>query len=238
MGANDIRRNGEEVVMNAAAATAAPGSHVFDVGANVGDWSEIMIEKMAPDHQQQLFCFEPSAVTFQRLQANGHLNTDSRVSLVHLGLSDVAGSLDLHVVHDGAGSNSIHRRDGTLETITLATADAFCDQRGVERISLMKMDVEGHELSVLRGATSLLTNGRIDMIQFEYTWRWIDARAYLRDAFDLFEPYGYRIFKISRFGFQQIPKWEPGLENFWEDNFLAVLPTVADSSAFRTFICR
>ena len=60
------------------------------------------------------------------------------------------------------------------------------------RFALVKIDTEGHDLTVLRGARAMLAEHRIAVVQFEYNHRWVFARAFLRDAFEFLADLGYR----------------------------------------------
>ena len=64
--------------------------------------------------------------------------------------------------------------------------------------------------------------GRIDVLQFEYNWRWIDARYFLKDAFALLLPLGYLIGKVTPAGVEFYDRWHFELETFREANFVAV----------------
>ena len=86
------------------------------------------------------------------------------------------------------------------EAIDLCTLDDYCASVGIETIDLLKIDAEGHDHLVLAGAGALLERGAIEIIQFEYNYRWIGARRYLNDAFDDLGPLGYKIGKITRRG--------------------------------------
>jgi len=81
---------------------------------------------------------------------------------------------------------------------------------------------------VLEGAQSLVSEGRIGVIQFEYNWRWIGARRFLKDAFDTLGGCGYRIGKVTPRGVECYGAWHPELETFREGNYLAYLPSWAD----------
>ena len=75
-------------------------------------------------------------------------------------------------------------------------------------------------MRVLEGAKGLLERGAIDFLQFEYNHRWILFRNYLKDVFDLVEPLGYRVAKVTPHGLEVYPKWHFELEVFWEGNYL------------------
>ena len=132
------------------------------------------------------------------------------------------------------GTNSLHcdplvHGTGT-EVVPLTTLDVYADINEIDRFDLIKVDVEGHEMAVLEGATNLLRRQAVELVQFEYNWRWIAARRYLRDAFELLGDQGYELARVTAAGFLPLGAWEPALENFWEANFLAY------SDASRTFV--
>ena len=91
-------------------------------------------------------------------------------------------------------------------------------------MTLLKIDTEGHDLSVVEGAGELLRTGSLDVIQFEYNHRWVFSRRYLRDAFELFEPLGYCIGKVTPHAIEFYKGWHPELESFREGNYLACRP--------------
>ena len=66
-------------------------------------------------------------------------------------------------------------------------------------------------------------------MQFEYNHRWVFARAYLRDAFDLLTGLGYRIGKLTPKGVEFYPGWDAELETFVEGNYVACEPRAAEA---------
>ena len=84
--------------------------------------------------------------------------------------------------------------------------------------------VQGSDLVVLRGAEGLLARQAIAAVQFEYNWRWIEGRLFLRDAFSLFQAHGYSLGKVTPRGIEPYRQWEPDLETLWEGNYLALAP--------------
>jgi FkbM family methyltransferase len=201
---------------------------VFDVGANIGDWTALALNI---NPHLQVHCFEPSVATFQRLQTRDF--GGGAVTCNNLGLSSAAGETTLYVFSKGSGTNSLYRRQGLEdgfglttqqyeETIRLNTLDAYCQHVGVEVIDFLKVDVEGHELEVFKGATEMLTQGNIKRIQFEYGGCNIDARVLLKDLFEFFEPYGYTFYKIYPRDLRRVPRYDQGLENFQYQNWAVV----------------
>jgi FkbM family methyltransferase len=170
-----------------------------------------------------LHVFEPSAYTYQRLSEN---LAGKRAILHRAALSDTCGTARLQVVAPAAGTNSFHPAPSSVagleaEVVPTLTLDSFASHAGLDHLTLVKIDTEGHDLAVLRGARSLFAERRISCAQFEYNSRWIYARFFLRDAFQLLEPLGYVIGKLTPRGVEFYPCWDADLEAFIEGNFVA-----------------
>jgi len=200
---------------------------VFDVGANIGDWTALALEI---NPKLKIHCFEPSVATFQRLQAR---HGGMQVRCNNIGLSSLSGELTLHVFADGSGENSIYRRQGLedgwgrasqsqTEIIRVETLDGYCQRVNLQIIDFLKVDVEGHELEVFKGAKRMLENGAIKHIQFEYGGCNIDARILLKDIFDLFVTYHYALYKIYPHELRHVPRYDQRLENFQYQNWVAL----------------
>ena len=116
----------------------------------------------------------------------------------------------------------------TTEEVATNTLDAYADRAGLDHVTLVKIDTEGHDLAVLRGAQRLFTEQRISIAQFEYNHRWVYARCYLRDVFDLLEPLGYRLGKLTPRGVEFYPGWDADLETFVEGNYVACCALAAE----------
>lgn len=232
---NDPRTNGESFLQRWVADSASGGRrfHVIDVGANVGCWSKSMLGAASLANRIDsidLHAFEPSAYTFALLSAA--LEGRRSVQLNNLAVSDRIGRAALHVVAQGAGRNSLHMQSNPgpaviTEEITTTTLDSYAAGASLDHIDFIKVDTEGHDLAVLRGANALLRDQRISAIQFEYNHRWIDARSYLRDAFALVELHGYLLGKLTPRAVEFYPGWDPDLETFVEGNYVACLPETA-----------
>lgn len=84
--------------------------------------------------------------------------------------------------------------DQTTE-INIDTLDRWAASKHVEHISLLKIDVEGHESDGLEGAQGLLDRRAVDAVQFEFGGAAIDTRTYLRDFYRLLGP-GFDVCRI------------------------------------------
>jgi FkbM family methyltransferase len=217
----DMHTNGELRVMH----RVLPQCQVvFDIGANVGEWTELAVS-IAP--RARYHCFEPSAETFRRLTAR---KLPENVRRNNFGLGSAAEERTLFVFADGSGANSLHNRVGTPsshcteERVVVRTLDDYCAEESLDGIDFVKIDVEGHELSVMRGASRMLGEGRIGVVQFEYGGAYIDARALLKDVWDLVEHSRaeYAFYKIFPHSPRRMPKYLQTLETFQYSNWLIV----------------
>jgi FkbM family methyltransferase len=221
---NDMRTNGELHLQRLILDLSPPGRdiHVLDVGANVGQWSTAMLAAARQAGRLgdlDLHAFEPSLFTFTRLSL---ALQGQAVTLGRTALGERPGSSTLYVISPGAGTNSLHGvAADTTEEVATTTLDTYADRSGLGHLALVKIDTEGHELAVLRGARRLLAEQRITIAQFEYNHQWVYARSFLRDAFDLLEPLGYQLGKLTPRGVEFYPHWDADLETFVEGNYVA-----------------
>lgn len=103
--------------------------------------------------------------------------------------------------------------------------DDVVEEHGLDHIDLLKIDVEGHELSVLKGALNNLQRGRVRALTFEFGSGNINSRTFFHDFWDLLTPLGFRIFRVLPTG-RLMP-----IREYYEDceyfrgvtNYIAVL---------------
>lgn len=214
--------NGELRVMRAFLPRAKV---VFDVGANVGDWA---IEALQIAPEATLHCFEPGSATFAKLRQRA-LPGDVRLNPVALGA--VSEERTYFVFGEGRGTNSLYLRDGLennaavgSESVPVITTDDYCAREGIERIDFLKIDVEGHEIDVLKGARQLLAAGRISVVQLEYGGTYIDGGHLLRDVYTLLAEAGapYDVYKVLHNGILPVPVYRQVWETFQYSNWLLV----------------
>jgi FkbM family methyltransferase len=230
---NDLSVNGESALQSWMLRFSQAGEqiHVADIGANVGRWSESMLaaaSKAGREADIRLHAFEPDSQAFARL---AEALDGGSASLSKTALSDRQGTSVFYVSAPAAGTNSMYPVPGANpaaeESVVTSTLDSYAEQSGVARFALVKIDAEGHDLAVLRGARTLLAEHRITVAQFEYNQRWILGRCYLRDAFEFLLALGYRVGKVTPRGVEFYPGWDADLETFVEGNYLACDPEVA-----------
>ena len=148
---------------------------ILDVGAHFGE-TLVRYAELFP--RARIHSFEPYPASFRELRrvAAEHPPAEAH----ELALSDRAGELTFHASPVRHATNSLLPRpsagrryypaDADLpETTTVRseTVDGFCDAHGIERIDVLKMDVQGGELLVLNGAEATLRAGRVGLIYTE-----------------------------------------------------------------------
>ena len=231
-GGYSIETSGEawvlsEIVRPACASIATPV--VFDVGANIGDYSA-MVHKFVPS--ARIYAFEPAAAIYQQLDAR--LSTIDNCEAFNFGFSDEEKTIDLYsyTVEGQPDSliSSIDRRLPTTvlkvvvdntERIKVRTLDSFCTADGIEHIDFLKLDVEGHEVAVLHGAQSMLDRGAISMIQFEFGPANIYSRTYFYNFWSMLSD-KYDLFRIVPSGLAPITHYGEHLEVFLTTNYFAM----------------
>jgi FkbM family methyltransferase len=203
---------------------------VFDVGANAGQYLSILLPFIK---KMDIYCFEPSITAFSKLKDTfGH----SPVHLYNFGFSDTNRTAQLFTDYHGSGVASVHKRDfdawnsmhshkiiaDKVEHVTLQTIDVFCREHEIDHIDFLKMDAEGHELSILKGAEQMLLAGKIRHIQFEFGECNIDSKTYFRDFWNLLS-LRYDIYRMCQDGLIRMPEWSNASEIFTMMNYFAAL---------------
>jgi FkbM family methyltransferase len=222
-GANHPATNGEYWLLDAAVKRSqqAPMT-LLDVGSHLGDWSAQALRCLSRhDRVGEVHAFEPTPTAHQYLE--GRFSGAPNIRLRQLALSDQIGTLPFYVVGELNGTNSlVDMQIGARTTVPGTTVDSYLKEHGIDHVALLKSDAEGHDLAVLRGGARALADGRIDLWQFEYNSRWIYARAFLRDVFELVRGAPYLVGKLYGNGVELFDAWHPELERYFEANFVLV----------------
>lgn len=142
---------------------------IFDVGANLGHCTDQYLVK-CPD--AQVHCFEPVSSTFHRLQEHHRGNERVHCHQVALGSAVAKGEMVLE------GASSMHflsaetggppaTANAKTEAVKITTLDEFCRSNAIDRVSYVKIDTEGADLEVLKGAQQLFSAQKIDFVEVE-----------------------------------------------------------------------
>lgn len=145
----------------------SPGDTIWDVGANVGYYTSRFAEQIGLGGK--VYAFEPSRLNRERLSqaTNGHRN----VSILPLGLGDRNSILKLRQGDDSLGATSqviaVTESDEVTEDVTICRADELVGNGTATVPNVIKIDVEGYELEVLKGMPNLLCNPRLRAVGIE-----------------------------------------------------------------------
>jgi FkbM family methyltransferase len=145
-------------------ALVKPGDVVIDGGANIGLFTVMAAAGVGP--RGHVIACEPAPTTMALLRANVERNAFDWVELRELALADAPGRLHMQVFTPGSGFSSFAPADaitGTQVEVEVATLDNVVGD-ALERLTLVKLDVEGAELRALRGASQVLDRARPDFI--------------------------------------------------------------------------
>jgi FkbM family methyltransferase len=147
-----------------------PGMIFIDVGANDGLYSLFAAKRIGPTGR--VLALEPSTREFARLEQNLQLNRLANICPLRLAASDRTGVATLRIAGFGhEGCNTLGgfayaiEQEGT-EKVQMATLDNIVNAHALTRVDVVKIDAEGGELGVLKGAYKILTTHR-PLILFE-----------------------------------------------------------------------
>jgi FkbM family methyltransferase len=146
-----------------------PGMVVFDVGANIGFYTFLLADAAGPEGS--VHAFEPDPVSFGILETRAarHQNVFGTRAAV----GDRTGTVSLFCSPTNRADNRIHPSHDVqpAETfeVPLMTLDAYCAERGIEKIDAVKMDIQGAEVAALRGFASTLTRLRPAWLLVEFS---------------------------------------------------------------------
>ncbi|HEY2925806.1 MAG TPA: FkbM family methyltransferase [Albitalea sp.] len=206
---------------------------ILDIGANVGAYSNEIL-RIAP--AAKLYCFEPHPSTAEKLVEA----TNGRATVMQLAVGSTAGNIELFDYEgvDGSSHASVHRgvferihkRSHQSTTIEVTTIDSFVEESKIESIALLKIDTEGHELEVLRGASRCLRDNMVDVVHFEFNEMNLVSRVFLSDFFEILD--GFRLYRLLPSGW--IPLQDRSIENlFAYQNIVAVRYGCPAEQAFK-----
>ncbi len=183
----DYYQTGEKSFIDGFAASyKAKKPVIFDVGANIGTWSAMVENEVVKQGGAAVvYAFEPVA----EYKGNAF-------ALEKAVISETSGTVTMRKWKNTDQSSLYERRatiakQGQPELVTVPAMrlDAYIEKHGITHIDLLKVDVEGHELFVLKSLGKYLRPDFISYIQFEYGPTYVDASAYLLDMYQLLKDY-------------------------------------------------
>lgn len=178
--------------------THVPQPTVLDVGANAGQ-TVLQLKSLLPDCR--LHAFEPSPQTFLELEGATRGIHDLTLTRAGVGQGDGVGTLleNEHSVmtsflapSTAAGGTVIEERP-----VPMVSLDSYCDREQIETIDFLKIDTQGYDLQVLKGAQKLLAEKRVRIVQLELIFvdMYVDAASF-DGIYRFLVDHGFRLFAL------------------------------------------
>ncbi|MBD2311559.1 FkbM family methyltransferase [Desertifilum sp. FACHB-1129] len=208
-----------------------PGMTVFDVGANLGDYTLLFSQLVGISGK--VYAFEPTATIFQKLQHRLEQAKCQNSSAIQKAVYSENTTVEFHEFSEEYSVwNSIgipkmlNPKTGSeyvpivkSEQIPAITLDSFCQKEKIDKIDYLKLDVEGAESDALQGMLSLLRNRQIGFIQFEISQKMLEGLNHTaKETFDLLIENGYECHRIQPNG--QVGEQVSNSNSFYE-NYIA-----------------
>lgn len=179
-----------------------PGDVCFDIGANFGYYSCLLARCGA-----KVYGFEPLPAMWALNRATVELNgLQAAVQTEATALGASEGTIVIHTfpgLSQGlATATDLGRSDAVAHECAITTLDRFCASTGIRTVAFMKIDVEGHELDVLTGGSTLLAAPMAPVVHFEVNAHCLAGRRLDANAIvDLLRQHGYSdFFRIRHYG--------------------------------------
>lgn len=171
------------------------GMTIVDIGAHQGTYSVLFASLM--NDKGRVFAFEPDPANYSWIMKNVQANSYQCIETYPLALSDNDGEATFHVaggmgsLYPNAGAKALSK--GTI-TVRTRKLDNFLQEKNISDVDIIKMDVEGADLMVLKGAEETLRSMELSLL--------MDVDVYLnserKELFDLLKSCGFEIYRIGK----------------------------------------
>src|SRR5258705_10864630 len=183
---------------------AAGAEVVFDVGAHVGMWSLLAARR---NPAARIHAFEPSAAAVDRLCGHVTLNGAGRVVVNPVAVRAENADRAFFAATGNTGASSFYLRShDQIETrVPVVTLDSYVERERIERVDLIKVDVEGAEMLVFKGASRLLASDAAPIVFLELNDALCAAsQVTTPDVKHLLIDHGYGVYRWRRPRFQPV----------------------------------
>jgi FkbM family methyltransferase len=212
-------QNGERLLIEKVAPHL---SMVFDVGANTGEWSRLVRRS---NQSATIHMFECNSQLADGLRSE--FISDGAAVIHDHALGDVEGRQVFYCVDSSPDLGSLVHPDAGLAfapvTVQVRTIDAICSELGIDRVDLLKVDTEGYDFRVLRGASRMISEQRVMTIQFEYGAGWARCGSTLLQCIEWLSERNYKTFLLTPEGHKPFDYARWG-EFLGYSNFVALSP--------------
>lgn len=177
---------------------------IFDIGAYDG---RSAIEYLKEFPKSKIYSFEPTKKSFEKLNKNFGIH--SNITIFNTAFSNFKGETDFHINSSGLTNsllklsntrinNEVYNlKEETIEKVAVTTLDSFTAEMNIDNINILKIDVQGAELSVLKGAENLLKNKKIDalFVEVEFLKLYADQPLF-HDISSFLYQYDYHLYSL------------------------------------------
>jgi len=192
---------------------------IFDVGANVGDYTNLLMTIFGA--KATIYSFEPNPNSYGELIK---LNPNS----YNIALGAVAGDIkmygyqeNLKATHFSAIENFLEKdKDSYSEVVSITTLNNFLSEKSIDHIDFLKIDTEGYDYDVLKGLSKSFLK-TVPFIQFEINQALLDRRILVRDFYDLLSEH-FNLFRLNSNDLIDISNYSHKNEIYLYQNILAI----------------
>jgi FkbM family methyltransferase len=172
---NELRKTGVNIYV------------VLDVGANIGQSS---LEYAREFPNAKIHAFEPIEDNYRRLKLIEH----PKLIVNKYAMGESPGRVKIFLSNSSQRHSSVVISDpNRFEKVEMTTVDRYCTERSIDRIGFLKVDTEGADLAVLKGAKTFLGRSAIDFIQVETSFYRKCGHVFVSDFLDYLAPFGYNV---------------------------------------------
>lgn len=209
-----------------------PGMTIIDVGAHIGYYARIASELVGGSGT--VYAFEADPENFILLQKNiGRLKN---IKSYRLAISDKTGQIDFYHYDEKSGVGSVLPNvpldfKKTKISVRAANLDSFLQKNDVNKVDIIKMDIEGGEYAALQGMKKILSENKNLALIIEFAPAWVRAAGNTPLNFlNFIESFGFQIFAITK---QGLSKLSPATS---DADYARFIPKSADGTNFGEFV--
>lgn len=189
---------------------------ILDIGAHKGNYAKKLLETFTKANA--IYSFEPTKASYEILR---NVSNANNFHAIKAAMGTEVSTIKLGYARQGSVlTSAFYESNMEVEEVQCSTIDTFCKEHNIEKIDFLKIDVEGFELMVLKGAEETLKNKKIKVIQFEFGNHQLRAHHTLRDFFSIL--IDYNLYRVVQNGIYPIT-YNDLFEIYQVTNYVAIL---------------